>query len=80
MEIDARYSMTTPDKAWRAMVEAWDLIPEERIRQDIGRFRLALNTIITAKGGKIEVAQVGARGPGRCQGHRGGEDGAGGGH
>ena len=50
MEGNARYSMATPDEAWWAKVDAWDLVPEERIRQDIRRFRLAVNAIIAAKG------------------------------
>lgn len=54
MEGDDRYTMGTPDEAWRAMVDAWDLVPEERIRQDIGRFPSALKTIIAAKGAYVK--------------------------
>ena len=47
---DEKYSMATPDKAWRTMVDAWTQVPEHRIVQDIDRFGLALGAIITAKG------------------------------
>ena len=54
MEGDERYTMGTPDDAWRAMVEAWDLVPEERILEDIGRFKSALESIVAAKGAYVK--------------------------
>ena len=54
MEGDDRYTMATPDEVWRTMVAAWDLIPEERIREDIGRFRSAVKAIIAAKGAYVK--------------------------
>ena len=53
-----RFSMGTPDEAWRAMTAAWDLVPEERIVEDIGRFRSAVATIIAAKGAYVEAADL----------------------
>ena len=50
---DEKYSMATPDKAWRTMVDAWTQVPEHRIVQDIDRFGLALGAIITAKGAYV---------------------------
>ena len=53
-----RFSMGTPDEAWRAMTAAWELVPDERIVQDIGRFRSAVATIIAAKGAYVEAADL----------------------
>ncbi len=53
MEGDAKYSMATPDEAWRTMVAAWDLVPADRIVADILRFRTALDAIIAAKGAYV---------------------------
>ena len=49
-----RYTMGTPDEAWRAMVTAWELVPEARIRQDVGRFRSAVETIIAVGGAYVK--------------------------
>ena len=54
MEGEDRYTMGTPDEAWRAMVEAWSLVPEERILEDIGRFKSALEAIVAAKGAYVK--------------------------
>ena len=54
MEGDEKYTMATPDEVWRTMVAAWELIPEERIREDIGRFRSAVNAIVAADGAYVE--------------------------
>ena len=51
---DEKYSMGTPDKAWRTMVDAWTQVPEQRILQDIDRFGSALDAIIAAKGAYVE--------------------------
>ena len=50
---DERYSMGTPDRAWRTMVDAWELVPEARIRQDVGRFVSVLDAIIAAGGAYV---------------------------
>ena len=50
---EERYSMGTPDRAWRTMVDAWELVPEARIRQDVGRFVSALDAIIAADGAYV---------------------------
>ena len=50
---DDRYSMGTPDEAWRSMVAAWELILEARIRQDVGRFWSAIESIIAAGGAYV---------------------------
>ena len=50
---DNKYSMATPDKAWKTMVDAWELVPEARIRQDVGRFVTALDAIIAAEGAYV---------------------------
>ena len=52
-EGDEAYSMGTPNRAWRTMVDAWELVPEARIRQDVGRFRSALDAIIAADGAYV---------------------------
>ena len=49
----ARYRMGTPDEAWRTMVAAWELIPEDRIGRDIAKFESALDAIIAAKGAYV---------------------------
>ena len=51
---EKRFSMGTPDEAWRTMVAAWDLVPEERIVEDVERFVTALEAIIAAKGAYVE--------------------------
>ena len=55
---DEKYSMATPDRAWRTMVDAWTRVPEHRILQDIDRFRSALDAIIAAKGAYVEDADL----------------------
>ena len=54
LEKEKRFSMGTPDEAWRTMVAAWDLVPEERIVEDVERFVTALEAIIAAKGAYVE--------------------------
>ena len=54
LEKEKRFSMGTPDEAWRTMVAAWDLVPEARIAEDIERFVTALEAIIAAKGAYVE--------------------------
>ena len=50
-----RYSMGTPNEAWRTMSEVWEQSPtEERIIQDIDRFRVALKKNIAAEGTYVE--------------------------
>ena len=51
---DKRYSMITPDRAWRTMTAAWEQIPSKRIVEDIGRFTSALDAIIAAGGAYVE--------------------------
>ena len=45
--------MATPDEAWRTMVDAWSILPEERIVNDIDHFVTALDAIIAAKGAYV---------------------------
>ena len=51
---DEKYSMATPDRAWRTMVDAWTLVPEHQILQNIDRFGSALDAIIAAQGAYVE--------------------------
>ena len=53
-----RYVMGTPDEACRAMVAAWELVPEARIWQDIGWFRSAVETIIAAGGAYVKECDL----------------------
>ena len=48
-----RYSMGTPDEAWKTMVDAWEEVPEARILRDIDRFEEALDAIILAEGAYV---------------------------
>jgi hypothetical protein len=50
---EERYSMATPNQAWRTMVAAWSQVPEKRILEDIDRFVAALDSIIAAKGAYV---------------------------
>ena len=45
--------MATPNQAWRTMVAAWEMVPEERIVADVRRFVRALDAIITAEGAYV---------------------------
>ena len=45
--------MATPDAAWSTMCQAWELLPEARIRDDIEKFVTALRAIIAAKGAYV---------------------------
>ena len=51
--VEEKYSMATPNEAWRTMVAAWTQVPEKRIVDDIDRFAVALGAIITAKGAYV---------------------------
>ena len=46
--------MATPGRVWCTMVEAWILVPEHQIFQDIDRFGSALIAIIATKGVYVE--------------------------
>ena len=35
---DEKYTMTTPNQAWRIMVASWEMVPEERIVVGVRRF------------------------------------------
>ena len=48
-----RYSMATPDLAWKTMVAAWDMVPAGWILADISRFATALDAIIEAEGAYV---------------------------
>ena len=50
---NGRYTMGTPDEAWRSMAAAWELVPEARIRQDVGRLWSAIELIIAAGGAYV---------------------------
>ena len=50
---EERYTMRTPNPAWRTMVAAWSQVPEKRIVEDIDRFVAALHAIIAAKGAYV---------------------------
>jgi hypothetical protein len=50
---EERYTMATPNPAWRTMVAAWGQVPEKRIVEDIDRFVAALHSIIAAKGAYV---------------------------
>jgi hypothetical protein len=50
---EERYTMRTPNPAWRTMVAAWSQVPEKRIVEDIDRFVVALHAIIAAKGAYV---------------------------
>ncbi len=47
---EEKYSMATPDKAWRTMVDAWTQVPESRIIEDVDKFVVAIDAIIAAEG------------------------------
>ncbi len=46
IEGNNKYSMTMPDKVFRTMVAAWDLVLLEQTVADIHHFRMALDAII----------------------------------
>ena len=50
---EERYTMGTPDKAWRTMVAAWSQLSPERIIEDVSRFRGVLDKIIAAEGAYV---------------------------
>ncbi len=58
MEGEDKFSMATPDEAWRTMVAAWDLVPAERILADMSRFTTALDAIIAANGAYVSDADL----------------------
>ena len=60
-----KYSMGTPDEAWRTMIEVWmTAVPSPgRIVQDIDRFSTALDRIIAVMGCYVEELDC-------CHGHR----------
>ena len=49
-----RFSMATPDLAWRTITAAWELVRPERIVEDIARFETALEAIIAAEGAYVD--------------------------
>ena len=51
-----KYSMATPELAWRCMTELFmsNVIARERVFQDIDKFEAALNAIIEARGIIVE--------------------------
>ena len=49
-----RFSMATPNLAWKTITAAWELVCPERIVDDIARFESALEAIIAAKGAYVE--------------------------
>lgn len=52
---ETRYSMATPDSAWRTMVAVWEMAPkEDRIIQDVDRFATAVERIINEEGAYVE--------------------------
>ena len=53
LEKGEKYSMATPDEAWRTMVAAWELVETGRIVADVSRFTAALDAIIAAKGAYV---------------------------
>ena len=48
-----RFTMATPDEAWRTMVHAWTKLDPERIIADVMRFRHVLDKIIEADGAYV---------------------------
>ena len=50
---EERYTMGTPDKAWRTMVAAWSQLSAERIIEDVTRFSGVIDKIIAAEGAYV---------------------------
>ena len=52
-----KYSMATPELAWKCMTELWmsNVIPQERIFQDCDKIEDALDAIIAAQGIIVEA-------------------------
>merc|ERR1711923_401971 len=48
-----KYTMATPDEAWRTMCAAWEVVETARIVADVSRFTVALDAIIAAKGAYV---------------------------
>ena len=53
LPVEERYTMGTPDRAWRTIVAAWSQLSGERIVQDVGRFSGAIDAIIAAEGAYV---------------------------